>query len=225
MVTIRRYAAWMDLVGVLILLAMLALGCSKATDSTTAAASNTDSGEPVARLGTTGPEEKFPVVELRTSMGAITLKLDADAAPETVHNFISYVTSGHYNGTIFHQVERGYAALGGGYTPELAERPGRYPIRNEATNGRKNLRGTVAMARRSDEIDSATCQFIINLEDNPSLDHHGDAPAEFGYCVFGEVADGLDVLQRIAAVPVQDKGGFPNLPMQTVVIESARRLR
>ncbi|HEX3871140.1 MAG TPA: peptidylprolyl isomerase [Pirellulales bacterium] len=230
MQTVKRYAAWMDLVGVLILLAAVALGgCSKAsqpaTDATSDVSSTSLSSGPTTRLGIDGPDEKFPVVELRTSLGTLTLKLDTDSAPETVHNFMSYVASGHYNGTIFHQVEKGYALLGGGYTPDLAERQGRYPIRNEAANGRKNLRGTVAMARRIEEIDSATCQFIINLDNNSSLDHEGDTPDAFGFCVFGEVVDGLDVLQKIASVPVQDSGSFPNLPTQTVVIESARRLR
>jgi cyclophilin family peptidyl-prolyl cis-trans isomerase len=219
----------MDLVGVLILLAVLAIGCGKTSDGAAtveaSAPERVASVQTIARLGEGQPEELHPVVELRTSMGSVKLKLDAEKAPETVHNFMSYVASGHYNGTIFHQVEKGYAMLGGGYTPELAERPGRYPIKNEAANGLKNRRGTVAMARSPDNVDSATCQFIINLDDNSKLDHAGDTPETYGYCVFGEVIEGDDVLQKIAAVPVQDTDAFQKLPTQTVVIESAERLR
>ncbi|HWB01095.1 MAG TPA: peptidylprolyl isomerase [Pirellulales bacterium] len=232
METVRRYGAWMDLVGVLVCLAIFVLGCTKAPTTTAdsndaAPATSVGSTTEVAipRLAANVPEEKQPIVELRTSLGSIKLKLDAEHAPETVHNFMSYVASGHYNGTIFHQVEQGYAVLGGSFTPELSERPGRYAIRNEAANGLKNRRGTIAMARQLDAIDSATCQFVINLGDNSSLDHQGDTPETFGFCVFGEVIEGMDVLDQIAAVPVKNTDAFNALPVQAVVIESASRLR
>jgi cyclophilin family peptidyl-prolyl cis-trans isomerase len=225
----------MDLVGVLLCLGLFVVGCTKASESSSEATSQPSSDAPPARavaasaplprLAAGVPEENHPLVELQTSMGRIQLQLDADKAPETVHNFISYVVSGHYDGTIFHQVEKGYAIIGGGYTPDLAERRARYPIRNEAANGLKNRRGTIAMARRMDDADSATCQFVINLTDNPTLDHQGDSPQQFGFCVFGEVVDGQEVLDRIAAIPVRDTEAFSNLPVQAVVIKSAKRLR
>lgn len=171
------------------------------------------------------PKDYFPTVVLKTTMGELTVKLDPKAAPRTVNNFMHYVESGLYNQTIFHQVEAGYVALGGTYTPDLVERPSRYPIPNEAANGRKNLRGTIAMARQIEAIDSSTSQFYINLEDNPHLDHHGDSPEEYGFCVFGELVEGLDVLEKISAVEVQEKDDFKKLPVETVLIESAYRTR
>lgn len=180
---------------------------------------------PTAAATTPPSAEYFPTAVLETSSGKLTIKLDPQSAPRTVNNFLHYVESGFYDQTIFHQVEAGYVILGGGYTSELAEKPGRYPIPNEAANGRKNRRGTVAMARDPNAIDSSTCQFFINLSDNPHLDHRGDDPADFGYCVFGEVIDGLDVLDRIAAASVQATEHFEKLPVETVLIEAAYRLR
>ncbi|MGH7137362.1 MAG: peptidylprolyl isomerase [Pirellulales bacterium] len=167
----------------------------------------------------------FPTVVLKTSLGELTVKLDPQAAPRTVNNFLHYVENGLYNQTIFHQVDADYVALGGTYTPELVERPSRYPIPNAAANGRKNVRGTIAMARQIDDIDSSTSQFFINLRDNPNLDHNGDSPEAYGFCVFGEVIEGLDVLEKIAAVQVEDKDDFKKLPVETVLIETAYRTR
>ncbi|HVA46420.1 MAG TPA: peptidylprolyl isomerase [Pirellulales bacterium] len=167
----------------------------------------------------------YPTVVLKTSLGDLTIKLDPQAAPRTVHNFLHYVESGHYNQTIFHQIDAGYVALGGAYTPDLVERQSRYPIPNEAANGRKNVRGTIAMARSIDDIDSSTCQFFINLAENPHLDHRGERPEEYGFCVFGEVTEGLDVLDKISAIEVQDKDDFKKLPVETVLIETAYRVR
>jgi cyclophilin family peptidyl-prolyl cis-trans isomerase len=113
--------------------------------------------------------------------------------------------------------------LGGSYTPEMTERAGRYPIANESTNGLKNLRGTIAMARSPEVIDSSTCQFFINLADNSGLDHKGEDPKEFGYCVFGEVVSGMDVIDRIAQSQVRDIDKFQKLPVKPIVIETARR--
>lgn len=175
-----------------------------------------------------GPAETkdyFPTVVLKTTMGDVTVKLDPQTAPRTVNNFLHYVENGLYNQTIFHQVEAGYVVLGGTYTPELVERPSRYPIPNEAANGRKNLRGTVAMARQIEAIDSSTSQFFINLQDNPHLDHHGDSPEEYGFCVFGEVVEGMDVLEKISGVEVVEKDDFKKLPVETVLIETAYRTR
>src|SRR5262249_48431542 len=158
------------------------------------------------------PPDPHPVVVLHTSLGEIRVKLNADKAPRTVQNFLNYVDNGQYDQTIFHQVESGYVILGGTYTPEMTEREGRYPIANEATNGLKNLRGTIAMSRNIDVVDSSTCQFFINLNDNTKLDHKGENPQDFGFCVFGEVVAGMDVIERIAHTQVRDTEQFQKLP-------------
>lgn len=166
-----------------------------------------------------------PTIVLKTTLGDVTVKLDPKAAPRTVNNFLHYVESGLYNQTIFHQVEAGYVVLGGSYTSDLVERPSRYPIPNEAANGRKNVRGTIAMARQIEAIDSSTSQFFVNLHDNPHLDHRGDSPEEYGFCVFGEVVEGMDVLDKISTVEVAARDDFQKLPVETVLIESAYRTR
>jgi peptidyl-prolyl cis-trans isomerase A (cyclophilin A) len=210
-------------------------GCNRSStdDNATATHDETDGGDDAE--STASAEKKaeplephgtyFPTVVLKTSLGDLTLKLDPQAAPRTVNNFLHYVESGQYNQTIFHQVDAGYVVLGGTYTAEMVERPGRYPIPNEAKNGRKNLRGTIAMARDIDDIDSSTSQFFINVQDNPHLDYHGESPEEYGFCVFGEVVEGLDVLEKISAVEVADSDDFKKLPVETVLIESAYRVR
>ncbi|HUY35871.1 MAG TPA: peptidylprolyl isomerase [Pirellulales bacterium] len=167
----------------------------------------------------------FPVVVLHTSLGELSIKLNVAKAPQTVNNFLHYVEVGHYNQTIFHQVDADYVALAGSYTADLVEKQGRYPIPNEADNGLKNLRGTIAMARSPKEIDSSTCQFFINLNDNPSLDHRGDSPDEFGYCVFGELIKGMEILDKLAKVGVHDTDDFEKLPIETVLIETAYRTK
>ena len=136
---------------------------------------------------------------ISTSFGDITIELFKDRAPVSVENFLRYANEGFYAGTIFHRVKPAFMIQGGGYTDTLVEKPTRAPIQNEATNGLRNTRGTVAMARRA-SLRSATAQFYINLVDNRSLDHTGFSPAEFGYAVFGRVLSGMDVADRIAAV-------------------------
>ncbi len=204
-----------------VVVALAACGCGSSTASPEPTSS---ASEPTQEAIVTN-DPLHPIVEVRTNKGVLKFALDAEKAPETVRNFIHYVDAGHYDGTIFHQVEKGYAMLGGGYTPDLRERAGRYGIRNEATNGLKNLRGSIAMARFMDVVDSATCQFIINLADNPTLDHQGSAPEEFGFAVFGRLVSGQETLDRIASVQVTDTEQFPKLPLQAVVIETVRRLR
>jgi cyclophilin family peptidyl-prolyl cis-trans isomerase len=220
----------------LALLACLILaGCSRsespsadakpvAESETPAAAESESAAEEPIVLKEPNPEY-YPIVSLKTSLGEVTLKLDAKRAPRTVNNFLHYVQSGHYNQTIFHQVQEGYVVLAGSYSQDLAEKDGRYPIPNEADNGLKNVRGTIAMARQPDEIDSATCQFFINLNDNPNLDHVGDKPEEYGFCVFGEVIKGMEVLDRMSRVEVQATEQFEQLPVETVLLETARRVR
>jgi cyclophilin family peptidyl-prolyl cis-trans isomerase len=146
-------------------------------------------------------------------------------APLTVGNFLDYVNSGQYNGTIFHQVYDGFIVLGGGYNSEFIERSTEPPIRNEAHNQLKNVRGTIAMARQPGAIDSATSQFFINLADSPSLDFTGYEPEKFGYCVFGEIVSGMDVVERIAKGEVHNTAKFENVPTQPVVIESMQCIK
>lgn len=231
---LRRFAA--NLLTSLSLTALCITGCNRPSSTEGAATTAKDqqpNGSDAEKVAETETATKtpqphgpyYPNVVLHTSLGEITIKLDPQAAPRTVNNFLSYVESGFYNQTIFHQVDSGYIALGGAYTADLVERTGRYPIPNEADNGRKNLRGTVAMARQIDDIDSSTCQFFINLSDNPHLDHHGDSPEEYGFCVFGEVTKGMDILEKLSAVEVEDKDDFKKLPVETVLIETVYRVR
>jgi peptidyl-prolyl cis-trans isomerase A (cyclophilin A) len=154
-------------------------------------------------------------VRLATSEGDILLELDRAKAPRTVDNFLQYVKSGHYDGLVFHRVIDGFMVQGGGYRPDLTEKPTRAPIPLEAGNGLSNTRGTVAMARTSDP-NSATAQFFINLVDNARLDSFGG-----GYAVFGRVVDGMEAVDRIRAVPTQPKGMHQNLPVTPVIIRKA----
>jgi cyclophilin family peptidyl-prolyl cis-trans isomerase len=166
-----------------------------------------------------------PVIQLRTTAGNIVLQLDAENAPVTVSNFLSYIASGHYDGTLFHDVEEGFIVLGGGYDAQLQEKDANFPIRNEAHNGLKNTRGAIAMARRPDVIDSSTSQFFINLADNTALDHHGETAEAYGYCVFGKVVEGLEIVDKIAKTPTKAVDQFERLPSERIAIESIRRLR
>jgi cyclophilin family peptidyl-prolyl cis-trans isomerase len=162
-----------------------------------------------------------PRVRLDTSKGPIVVELDPAKAPETVANFLQYVKDGHYDGMIFHRVIPGFMIQGGGVTAEFAGKPLRPPIKNEAANGLSNARGTIAMARTSD-VNSATAQFFINLKDNTFLDHKDDTPRGFGYCVFGKVVKGMDVVDAIAKVPTGAGGPFAqDVPKETVTIVHA----
>jgi cyclophilin family peptidyl-prolyl cis-trans isomerase len=168
----------------------------------------------------TGPVVALDVFQGRTSLGTITIVLNQEKAPVSVENFLAYVRSGHYDGTVFHRVMANFMIQGGGYTPELEEKPTRAPIRNEARNGLRNSRGAVAMAR-TNAPDSATSQFFINLKDNHMLDF-GISGA--GYAVFGQVIEGMDVVDRIAAVPITSRGQHQTVPQVAVVIRKAREL-
>ncbi|MDR1062449.1 MAG: peptidyl-prolyl cis-trans isomerase [Azoarcus sp.] len=162
-----------------------------------------------------------PQVELKTSQGNIVLELNAGLAPKTVANFLLYVRTGHYNGTIFHRVIDGFMIQGGGLDEALQEKATRAPIENEARNGLKNEPGTVAMARTA-APDSATAQFFINAASNGFLDY--PARDGWGYAVFGKVVKGMDVVQKIARLPTQTVGPHGNVPLKAVVIESAALL-
>ena len=168
-----------------------------------------------------------PLVQIHTSMGDITVKLDAEHAPLTVDNFLGYVGEGYYDNTLFHQVYSKPLAviLGGGYDMFGKEKAAHSPIRNEAHNGLKNRRGTIGMARRPDSIDSSTAQFFFNLSDNPDLDHKKSNATGYGYCVFGEVVSGLDVCDQIGRVPVHNTPQIPSTPVEPVAIKWIHVLR
>lgn len=168
------------------------------------------------------PTQEHPMVILKTTLGDITIKLFPDKAPITVANFLAYVDSGHYNGTIFHRVIDGFMIQGGGFNRYMLQKPTQAPIKNEAANGLQNKRGTIAMARTS-VVDSATSQFFINVVDNAFLDYKSPDPRGFGYCVFGEVVSGMDVVDQIKAVRTGVKNGMSDVPLQTVEILSAER--
>jgi peptidyl-prolyl cis-trans isomerase B (cyclophilin B) len=159
-----------------------------------------------------------PKVVLHTNHGAITLELDSGRAPKTVANFLDYVRSGHFNDTLFHRVIDGFMIQGGGFTPEFRQKPTKAPIENEAANGLKNARYTVAMARTGDPH-SATAQFFINVADNAFLDHKSRDAKGWGYCVFGRVVGGTEVVDRIKGVATGDRGMHQNVPKEDVVIE------
>jgi cyclophilin family peptidyl-prolyl cis-trans isomerase len=160
------------------------------------------------------PAPGNPVAVIATSMGDITVELFKDKAPVSVENFLQYVTDGHYSGTIFHRVVKGFVIQGGGFTAGMKEKPTRPPIQNEATNGLKNRRGTLSMARTL-VLRSATSQFYVNVADNTSLDHRGYAPADFGYAVFGRVLSGMEVVDKIAEVQTRAEN-----PVEPVTILS-----
>ena len=160
-----------------------------------------------------------PVVVIETSLGSITAELDRRNAPVSVANFLAYAESGFYDGTVFHRVIRGFMIQGGGMTADLERKQTRAPIRNEATNGLANDRGTLAMAR-TNVVDSATAQFFINTVDNPGLNNRGTDPGSYGYAVFGRVIDGLDVVDEIEGVSTGRRGPFQDVPNTTVEILS-----
>lgn len=160
-----------------------------------------------------------PTVVFRTSLGEFTIELDPKEAPITVENFLQYVDDEFFDGTIFHRVVPGFVIQGGGLTADFEQKKTRTPIKNEAANGVRNLRGTLSMAR-TNQVDSATSQFFVNLKDNAFLDHK---PGNFGYAVFGRVIRGMDVIDQIARVRTGKNKGYDDSPLETVHIESARR--
>ncbi len=160
------------------------------------------------------------MIKLNTNHGTITLELDAEKAPLTVANFEQYVKDGFYDGTIFHRVIDGFMIQGGGMEPGMTQKETRDPIKNEADNGLSNDIGTIAMARTNDP-DSASAQFFINIKDNSFLNHSAPTTAGWGYCVFGKVVDGMDVVNTIKAVDTSSAGMHQDVPVEDVIIESA----
>lgn len=221
---------WTPIVACLnIVLLMAVAGCNRGGDGNAPAAAI-----PGGASSTTGgnsqrpaADTQHPEVKIETSLGTIAVKLDRVNSPVTVNNFLDYVNSGHYNQTIIHQIYKGQGFLAGGYDKNLVERRPHTPILNEARNGLKNRRGTISMARQPDVIDSSTCQFFINVNvvDNPELDHRDETPEGYGYCVFGEVTAGMDVVDKIGDAPVHDMPDFERTPVQQIIVTSIRQVR
>jgi len=180
-----------------------------------------DGRAPAPGGGETGYSPRGTVVAVETSVGTFLVDLWEDAAPQTVGNFLQYVDEGFYDGLIFHRVERKFIIQGGGYTPKMQRKPTRKPIRNEASSDKPNRRGTMAMARAADPH-SAASQFFINLQDNSGLNHRGKTPLKYGYCAFGKVIEGMDVVDRIGNAPTAKSTSFPADPVQIIHI---RRMR
>jgi cyclophilin family peptidyl-prolyl cis-trans isomerase len=164
------------------------------------------------------PAPGNPVAVISTSMGDITVELFKDRAPVSVENFLRYAAEGFYPGTIFHRVVKGFVVQGGGYLPGMVEKPTHEPIQNEATNGLRNSRGTLAMAR-TQTLRSATSQFYINVSNNSALDHRGYTPSEFGYAVFGRVLSGMDVADRIAELPTNAENPIEPVTIKSVTVK------
>jgi len=200
----------------LIALAPLAGACAQAAEApaTETASTTMMEGETMAN----------PRVALETTKGRIVLELDAAAAPKTVENFLGYVESGFYDGTIFHRVIPNFMVQGGGFTTDMNQKPTGDPIENEADNGLKNARGTIAMARTNNPH-SATAQFFINTVDNGPLDHTGKDVRGWGYAVFGKVVEGMDVVDAIEKVSTTNNGPYANVPAEPVVIEKVTVLQ
>ena len=163
------------------------------------------------------------MIKLHTSLGAITLELDAEHAPKTVENFLRYVKEGFYDGTIFHRVIAGFMIQGGGFTEGMEQKATHEPVENEAANGLKNAVYTIAMARTPNPH-SATAQFFINVADNGFLNHTAPTPQGFGYCVFGRVVEGQDVVDKIGKVKTGNRAGHQDVPVDAVVIERAEEI-
>jgi len=205
--------------------AVLALAYLLPVGVTAAATAQTD-GPPttaatqVSAKKTEAEAPANPVVVLETSMGTIRLELYPGKAPVTVENFLSYVREGFYDGLIFHRVIDNFMIQGGGFTPDLEKKPTKSAIANEAANGLKNERGTLAMARTS-AIHSATSQFFINVKDNAFLDHRDKTPRGYGYCVFARVVEGMDVVDQIRQVKTTTQGMYKDVPETPVVIQRA----
>lgn len=160
------------------------------------------------------------MIKLETTLGDITIELDSEKAPLTAKNFLEYVNSGYYDNTLFHRVIDGFMIQGGGFEPGMKQKQTRAPIQNEAANGLKNEKYTIAMARTSD-VHSATAQFFINVANNASLNYTSSTPRGFGYCVFGKVVDGQDVVDKIRKVKTGSRSGHQDVPLEDVVVRKA----
>jgi peptidyl-prolyl cis-trans isomerase B (cyclophilin B) len=196
-------------------------GCGNKTDPSPSVSKENDFG------ATADVDTSHPKVRIDTNLGAIVVRLDGERSSGTVSNFMNYLNQDFYSNTLIHYVGPKKMIIGGGYSPDGLLKTTGPPIRNEAHNGWKNTRGTIAMARDTAAgIDSATSQFFINLTDSPSFDHRGNSPDEYGYCVFGEVIEGLEVAEAISQVSTQDLGGdLVQTPNPPVIVKSVERVR
>jgi cyclophilin family peptidyl-prolyl cis-trans isomerase len=223
----RKVISWIRSIGPAAILACGLLGCGG--DSTPSGTGETGAADAPTRSSASQPpqfDRVHPVVRIDTNQGSITVRLDAESAPVTVRNFVNYASEGFYDNTLVHYVDPGKMVVAGGYSPDRQLKPPGVPIRNEAHNGLKNSRGTIAMTRDPALIDSATSQFFINLTDAPQRDHQGDTPDQYGYCVFGEVIEGLDVAERISNAATSNLGGdLIQTPEPPVVVTSVRVVR
>lgn len=205
-------AVWCSRPGAVVTIAVVAVLASFATSVVPA---------PRVAAATQQSPAANPIVVIETSMGEITVELFQDRAPVSVKSFLQYASEGFYEGTIFHRVIRGFMIQGGGITADMARKATRPPIKNEASAERRNLRGTIAMAR-TDQVRSATSQFFINTADNRQLDHRGFSPDEYGYAVFGKVIDGMEVVDKIEQVTTTTRAGMPDVPEEPVTILAVR---
>jgi len=197
-------------------LAVIALGLAWASPSFSQEA------KPATEPKPEPPAATKPVkIIFETTKGTIELELDPVKAPISTANFVNYVKKGHYEGTIFHRVIPGFMIQGGGFTADMQQKPTDAPIKNEAANGLKNLRGAICMAR-TNVVDSATCQFFINVKDNDFLNYSSPDPRGYGYAVFGKVTKGLDVIDAIVSVPTTSKNGHGDVPVDPISITSAK---
>jgi peptidyl-prolyl cis-trans isomerase A (cyclophilin A) len=198
----------------------LLTGSARAADPSGNTTGNTTATAPAAAKPAPA---KNPIVVMETSQGTVEMEIFADKAPTSAKNFLAYVDAGFYNGTIFHRVIPAFMIQGGGFTPDMAEKATRAPIKNEAGNGLTNDEGTLAMARTS-VVDSATAQFFINVKDNAFLNHSNDSDQGYGYAVFGKVVNGMDVVKKIEIVPTSEgSNGMGDVPVTPVIIKSIKR--
>ena len=196
-------------------------GCSLTIPFLLAHCSAQEAGPSTVVLETT-QEVGPPTVVLETTIGKIVLELDPEKAPITVSNFLKYVDSQHFDGTIFHRVIPDFMIQGGGFSEDLTEKTTNAPIQNEADNGLSNTRGTIAMARTNDPH-SATAQFFINSVDNPRLNHRSKSPSGWGYTVFGKVTEGMEVVDTMSKVRTGRQGGMADVPIESIILERAYR--
>ncbi len=201
-------------------------GCSRSSPPAATASGEAEKSPDATKATVNPPAAKRvdlekPVVRIETSQGVITVQLDGVQAPGTVRNFLNYTNENFYDNTLVHYIDAGKMLVAGGYSADRQPKSTNAPIRNEAHNGLKNVRGAIAMARDGAHIDSATSQFFINLADAPQRDHRGDGAAEYGYCVFGQVTEGLDVAEKISQAPTTTgDGDFVQTPDPPIVIKS-----
>jgi len=201
------------------------VGCNgKTTDSGPSAEKESKSTSPKTKPAATPKLSAKPVVMIETSMGTIKAELWFSKAPSTVKNFLKYTSEKYYDGLIFHRVIKGFMIQGGGFSPDMKEKKTHPPVMNEARSDTPNSRGTLAMARTS-MIHSATSQFFINHKDNLALNHRDNSSRGFGYCVFGKVIEGMDVVDAIASVKTATKGPYGDVPAEPVIIKSVRQVK